>query len=587
MLVFTIYFVTAFFIYPIAQTTGQDELTTIGWAALFAGRNWRDVLSFRKYYGFGYTVLFTPLFWITDSPIVIYRSMLICNGVVNGISSILAYNTIQMLHEEDNKEMSFWLAVGMSFIPLKFVNVVNETIIICVIWSVIYALGRAVKEPHKRKRNTLVILGILLYSVTIHTRLLLLIMLVVAFIIFIDLFKKIKIINYSIFMPILFIGYIVLSKMTDKITGLYGVSSNLAADAFSNTSAGLKDVLIYKFNRIFSINGIKSIFITIYGQVETGNIVMAGVLLGSLVVSGVFIVRFLIKKEENIFMLAITMIALGGIILTTVGQGVMNLADFSLYDDEILDELLFSRRSNVYLRYYNIYAGPLIASTFIIVAKNIKKLKYYIISYFLITSIVAKAFLISFGDRYSKQKIYEHSPTYNTFSLGGVLTGNSKITVDVMAVMIIISLVLFILMGLLAKKYISYSASILSIFFIALYLINVKYVYNPNSTNLYNQNIGFYNTLKCVSEQAKLPEIIYLPEENTEEYRLQLFLNRYNLKFAKPDAGQEAIMIYRKEENIINNNVDVYEIDNGGYIVVQGNELKNVFASVIEKDIAE
>lgn len=580
LLVFAVYLITAFAIYPIAQTTGQDELTTIGWAALFAGRNWNDVLSFRKYYGFGYSILFTPLFWVTESPIIIYRCMLVCNAIVNGISSVLAYSSMQML-EEDNKEMTFWLSIAMSFIPLKIVNFVNETIIICIIWGIIYVLGRALKEPHKKKRNTLAILSVLLYSVTIHTRLLLLIALVTFCIIFIDLYKKIRVVNYYVYIPVLFCGYFILSKMIDKLTLHYGISSNMAEGDFSNTTDGLTAVLTQKFERIFSFNGIKSILITFFGQIETGNIVMIGVLLSGLVVGGVFIVRFLLNKEENIYLFVINLIALGGIVLTIIGQGIMGLGDFALYEEDILNELLRSRRTNVYLRYYNVYVGPLIMSSFIFLYSKISKIKYSIIPCLLVMSIVAKKYLLLFGDMYSGCDIFVQSPTYNVFSLGGILIGKNKLTEEVIGVLIVVSLFLMIFFLYLARKNMSYSAMILSVFFIIQYLINVKYVYNPNSLNLYNQNIGFYNTLKCVSEQAKIPDIIYLPEEDTEEYRLQFFLNQYNIKFAKPSGNQDAVMIYRKRENINCGNVDVYEIEGCGYIVVQGDELKDLFFEVI------
>ena len=71
------------------MTTGQDEFGTVASASYFAGYDWSAMVSEIKYYGFGYSILMAPIYWITDNPQIIFQVMIGFNSICLGISGVI------------------------------------------------------------------------------------------------------------------------------------------------------------------------------------------------------------------------------------------------------------------------------------------------------------------------------------------------------------------------------------------------------------------------------------------------------------------------------------------------------------------
>ena len=59
--------------YPMNNT--GDELFMFMTPARYAGLDWSGVMEDYRYYGFGLTLFFTPLFRLIDDPVILYRIM--------------------------------------------------------------------------------------------------------------------------------------------------------------------------------------------------------------------------------------------------------------------------------------------------------------------------------------------------------------------------------------------------------------------------------------------------------------------------------------------------------------------------------
>lgn len=565
-------------LYPLVQNVGGDEFSTIAISAFLWGEEWENVLISSKYYGFGYSIFLTPILKITDNPLYIYRFMQLVNSIINAGCVLICYKI--MLKLLGKKEIGYCLltSLAIAFLPGKFNYVINEHMIILLIWLSIYLLI-LLHERDNKILYTVYLVLLLAYSLTVHTRMILLMVIISGYIIALFLKEKKKMVNFPIYFLGIFVGIalsnnVLIKNIQNKIWLQKKSNTPLA-----NTSGDLIEKIFSRVEELTSINSIKFILMTMTSQITTGNLLTVGILFVSIVSAVALCTLFFLKKAKIDYdIIAISWICLFGVIFSVLGQAIIWLPHFEKLSIEEINNAIVGGRAKVYLRYYFCYVGPLIMLFFVALKKNnyLTYLKKYSWMFLLLFSLVAKYILYKVYTNFNEFKI-DSSPTYGFFYPFGKLIGEEYLTQEVFGIMILITFTIFILMlvCLKKKKHTLLVSLVVVSFFTHYYFFN--YTYNsPNSKEVFERNIGFYDIVKDVEKYGKLPKDIYLIDGEKSDVKLQFFLSNYSIIINYEEIDFDKVLITQYEENIPDD-CKVINIDSGGYICLKNEELIQLF----------
>lgn len=150
-----------------------DEVYTLSGGAFFAGYDWSSYMSVHKFYNFGYTMLLSPLFRIINDPVMLYRSLLFVNVVLEGLAIVVAYRVLRVqLGLNNTKSIAIALASACSSLILQFhTYVYNEMPLALLVWLSFAILLRLIDTKGKEKVLLSVLLGLFVgYTYIIHSR---------------------------------------------------------------------------------------------------------------------------------------------------------------------------------------------------------------------------------------------------------------------------------------------------------------------------------------------------------------------------------------------------------------------------------
>lgn len=565
-------------LYPMVQNIGGDEFSTIAISAFLWGEEWENVLSSSKYYGFGYSIFLTFIFRITDNPLYIYRFMQLINSIINAGCVLICYKI--MLKLLGKKEIGYCLltSLAIAFLPGKFNYVINEHMIIFLIWLSIYLLILLHERDNKILYTVLLVL-LLAYSLTIHTRMVLLIAVISSYIIVLFLKEKKKLVNFPIFFLGIFIGFGLINNVLIKNIQNKIWLQETSNTPLANTSEALIEQIFSRVEEFTSINSIKFSLMTMMSQLTTGNLFTVGILFISIVSAVVLCVLFFVKRVKIDYdIIVISWICLFGVILSVLGQVITWLPHFEKLNIEEINNAIVGGRVKVYLRYYFCYVGPLIMLFFIVLKEYnywtyLKKYNWMFVFLFLLT---AKFALYKVYTNFNEYKI-NSSPTYGFFYPFGKLIGEEYLTQEVFGRMILITFIVFMLLLIcLNRKKFTLLVSLVVVSFFVNYC-SFNYTYNsPNSKKVFERNIGFYDIVKDVEKYGQLPKDIYLLDGEKSDVKLQFFLNKYSIKIDFEEIDFNKVLITQYKENIPDG-CKVINVDSGGYICLKNEELIQLF----------
>lgn len=105
------------------MTMLHDEFGYWANAAFFAGYDWSGIAFISPYYSYGYSILLTPLFWLADTPIVMYRTAIALNGVFYAGAFLLSYWCGKKLYPQAKK----WMVMLVCFVVSLYCNNLVQT----------------------------------------------------------------------------------------------------------------------------------------------------------------------------------------------------------------------------------------------------------------------------------------------------------------------------------------------------------------------------------------------------------------------------------------------------------------------------
>lgn len=146
----------------------EDEFGPIAIAAYFCGQDWSSVLKNTSYYSYGYALILTPLFWITNSAISFYRLAIVLNAFLTASIVPISYFTGKKLFSNANRENLFIA----SFLSANFVANIGrsqsawcETFLIFLFWCLVFSFVALEESINHTKVFVASFLTVFMYAV--------------------------------------------------------------------------------------------------------------------------------------------------------------------------------------------------------------------------------------------------------------------------------------------------------------------------------------------------------------------------------------------------------------------------------------
>ena len=378
--------VLSFYTLPLGTISDHTSLYYV--AANLAGYDWNDVVSNAGCYGIGFFFIFFPLYKMNLSPITIQIIMNLVIGIMVGIGSIIAYcivnkNFTQMSQLE---KVSLALIGGSSLIVNSYApEGGNDFILTICLLIVFYFLLELLTDKSTHIRDNVGLLLVMGYSLTIHTRALLIyICLIITAIIYYCCAKK-KLV-YFWFWPVYIIEYFAVKLLlnTYRYTIWKGtIRNNSLVSGVAASSSMFK----------FDIYSLKAIMNTGIGIIITESSLTCGTFILALCAIMAWFYNTCIKKKTfNDKIIFSSIFNILGFLSLSFGLGISWLK--SIYPALITGTLNWddSYRAFTYCRYAAPFVPPIVILGVSLIIQN----KELIIKICRVTLIVAVSLLIYF-----------------------------------------------------------------------------------------------------------------------------------------------------------------------------------------------
>ena len=373
LIVFLVCFLPKFIIAmnSIIINTGSDESSAVSVAAFLAGYDWRDVISNAGYYGIGYLFVFFPLFKAGISAVYIYRIILGVNAVLIGFTGVICYSILTHFFYLENRFVKIAISCTcgcMSIFSTSITRSRNEDIYILCGWLFAYIVLKLLDEAAtKRTRYEVLLLVLLFYMLTIHTRsVTYIIALVLACGIYWLIFHK-RLVTKS-FWIFLISGYGVVEFMLKLYQNWVWQRSSVRNASLGGTVSSAMSKIAIDFTMI------KSIFMIVLGQFFTAFSLSGGIFLISSVVFAIFIFQC-IKGRERLQTRETALLMLGilyglMIMITICAQSIT--WGVNVYQGLITGKTnyVYAYKAFTYMRYMGSYVPVFIMTALIIAWKD-------------------------------------------------------------------------------------------------------------------------------------------------------------------------------------------------------------------------
>lgn len=371
--------------------TGMDEFGTLATAACMAGKDWSEKLQFVSYYGFGYSVLLVPIFFLFNSPGLIHQLVLVVNALLLGICGIVCYSMVTKFFQIRSKSIGIMISLAVTMFYSSFMHSdygINETMLVLLVWLVLYALLMLAKDDisnSKRKYLTLALVLIISYSFLINSRMLILPCAVaVATIMYRCQYKK-WLVNPWIFIIGVVGGYL-LSKWIIEIVQIK-FWLKIPGEEMNNSTESLLGAL-GNIKLLFTYNGFKAFLYAAIGQIYSlfmlsGGLLAIGCIIGC---------KMLVQHKDNRFFKVLVYFIFSALAATFL----LNITISLHRTSEVIVSPLITGYSKwfLYHRYNALFCSPIIMLTIVYLIKYKEELREISILSLLFTAIIIILFFL-------------------------------------------------------------------------------------------------------------------------------------------------------------------------------------------------
>lgn len=546
-----------------------DEVYTMSGASFFAGFNWSSYMKVKKFYNFGYLMLFAPLYKVLDDPVAIYRAMLFGNIVVQAFMAVIVYH---ILRKKLNCTKCFSLAVTFvstcNAIILFFRGFMyNEMPLAIITWLIIWLLLELI-DAAKRKRIVFsAVLGaVAAYAYIVHSRCIIIYgALAVLVFLFLLVYKKwlVQPVSFAtVFTACIYFEKLLINYVQ---TNLYLKGSEVVMqNSVKHVMAGT-----WRYRSLGTWDGIKDLignFFSLSGALtlETG---------GLLTIATVIVLYYIIKRfksyrkgqvNKNVFVITIfSMISLWGMVAAVALTGASN-GKF---------------RFLLYTRYFMPFLGPFLVTGLVLLKKYVKfNYKWVAIWSGVLTIIVGVTFAFYVYPILDGRTIQEITSFQFFFAFTRYLL-QSKFSRSVFIIALgILAVFTGILLFLYKRKQLTALCMVTMIFAVALTLAVEGRRTMHSSSNRFEMSDVTVEVLKN-EKMLCSKEIFCLGEDR---YRKSILVSAFDKEiiydWKEVRAHNDAVMFTNRMTDLSKRNAPyIYELDNKEWIMFWDEKLCDVF----------
>ena len=554
----TLLFYSVFSLKKLPLHTSSDELGAIVGAAYIAGCDWSGVISGCGYYGMGYYFLFAPLFMCTDDPLIIYRVILICNGVLKTLIVWVAFRIFTDFIVIGDSRVRLLLSMLCSFMYTARINSIsNEYILELLIWIVLFLCCKVIKNHDNIKRknaHAFLLLLTLAYGLLIHTRWVTVIIAVII------MFGVLSITYRKLFFPLWqVLIFAILYAIEKRIIELYQSFVWQTGETLRNGS-----VTIEKGINIFDINTWK-LWLDIIGGNMWAMTIFTGGFFAIAVVAVIYAVNYYVKAKErpNIFFICINIVMILCIGATIVGLMVSGWFSgmFPTFAEGKTGLDVYAYKGLTYLRYWEIYVPPVAGCSFAFLYE--KKAGLTVTKISIVVVALLQIYFLNFLLPVLENNQSAFSPLFalGFFKLGDTINRNSYLCSIVLSIMIMLIFCLCIW-----KKKNFFALFFLLCFFLFQYsytTINYDDKVQKSMREKIDASVSLFS--ECEEQGISFSNIYGLSDEKTDNnwklcYILQFHLNKQTVMSEKPKKFENEDLVITNDEDIMEDHPEAKEI---------------------------
>lgn len=571
--------------YPMNNT--GDELFMFMTPARYAGLDWSGVMEDYRYYGFGLTLFFTPLFRLIDDPVILYRIMVSVMILLQSlIAPVCFYITKRFFHVKEEIFACLLSVICSYFVTLRAVYIYNESMFILLCWITVLLLlllNEKVNEKKTKRVLTFVLMVILVYAMTIHSRAIVLwISLGVVTAFYLWTYRK-WLISPAVVVIVGGAGYFLSRKAIDHMAAAVGMTE--AGADIANTSVSFSISAI--FDSLKSLTGWAYI---VLGQINTIAVMVGGIALFAAIVGTILIWNALVKRKEvaeqgerqhlsaytvvAIFSLAAVAITILGLSFSWLG-GVTESIETGQNND--------SMRAVTYIRYYAAHFGPLLMMGLLWMREqkdSFRKLFPYVLGGMILLEGFWTCCILPYVADYGGT-FWEYAP------FSGIDGWTDQIRLRAYLPGIAVAfLITFICYYLYRKKKMNLVLGLLCAVLFYEYAYGAVVTDGERGRLNYEYSDDIYEVLHSLDEQGELPYEIYTQKAATADthqsvnYQYQYMFKEHKIvQGLPPEDAEEAVFLtsyFMEYPELVREGYLCAQLDNDEYIHVKGERLQEL-----------
>lgn len=575
--------------------TVSDELSTMNGAVFFSSQNWNAVVSKAGYYGFGMSILATPLMqWIKD-PVILYRTLLVCTGVLESVAAVICFYLIKRVFGITDEKKALLMTATISYVTVVRTTVFyNEHMLMLISWCICLVLAKLVltEEPKKRAMWTGFFVLLMLYALTVHARTTTYIFAAVLVIALYGIMYRKKLVSLPVLGILTAGGYILMKKGIK----MYQSVVWSAAEGVRNTRVNIGEE---KLALLKTAEGIKSCLFTIFGQINIASMISGGLLITALVM----VILLIVKKGKEAFVLKTIQadnaeerlyFVIGSFFVLCTGMTIaaQSLTWIATATNAIMDGYgtkEYGTKAFTYLRYMMPYLQPLLMLVFVTMEKQkdvFLNCFYKSIKYIVLFQGIWLAFILPYcyGNKQAGEEFICFALTDRN-----VATAHTYLPATLVFV---VMLLIFFWAGKKEKFHV--------IMLVLLVTAGYKYCYNAYNWDILTQkeNEKKIDTVYQVLGSGELgkeqltDKLYGLDLSGAEDhqvyYLLQYYFADYKVIPRYPSEDEKEAILFTNRREITNTEVlENYlciELDSEEYLWVKGEKLQNKILEQVEKN---
>lgn len=370
--------------------SAPDELGTLSVAAFLSGHDWSAIVSnHHAYYGFGSSWFLAPLFLIVKDPIAIYRIARLFISLYLSLPTIISYVIMQRYYRIESGSLLFVGSIFCSFFSSIVADTfINEAMLVLLLWIEIYLILYLENTTNNKKRvfATFVLCFVMGYSLLVHTRAFITIVVICLIILFYRLKFGKNLVNSIAFLFFLSGMLLMAYFLNNKVQNTLFVSSTAIDVSGGVESIGTSYGDSYKVLQIYGCSTwFKGVLTVLFSNLFALIVFSCGLLIPIIIFACKQLYVTIVKKdfqyttEENISQLFIpNLLCLCGMFGTLFAFSIMHVYHgVSIYNHVFNSDGRFF----FYLRYYINFMPPLAMTLiFLIDKKKFDGLRNYVIA---------------------------------------------------------------------------------------------------------------------------------------------------------------------------------------------------------------